>query len=135
MPPIERQASVIPDRWFFTRIPARSKQKRLRRFPARERNRRSLGRCETMQRVLEYPFEAGRLDMLEQRRSRRQFVLLSEHNVEGPVTTKAASKDADGFELPRRGRNTLAMPFVNCSFARGSVGTRPHLASLCFLLM
>jgi len=71
MPPIERQASVIPDLWFFTRIPARSKHKKTAPVSSSGKKPAQPDRCETMQQVLEYLFEPGRLDMFCHNGSRR----------------------------------------------------------------
>src|SRR5258707_9201893 len=45
-------------------------------------------RCETMQQVLEYLFEAGRLDVLEHRSSRRQPIRIRERDVERPISSR-----------------------------------------------
>ena len=76
MPPIERQANVR----------GRCKQKKAAPVSSSGKKPAQPDRCETMQQVLEYLFEAGRLDVLEHRGSRRQLVRISERDVERPIS-------------------------------------------------
>jgi hypothetical protein len=69
MPPIERQASasrmvlVIPELQFTARNRADRKHKKAAPVSSSGKKPAQPDRCETMQQVLEYLFEAGRLDV------------------------------------------------------------------------
>src|SRR5712671_8189123 len=87
MPTIERQASDSRPSVFRARPYASQTQKSCAGFQLGKKPAQP-DRCETMQQVLEYLFEAGRLDVLEQRRSGRQLVRISERDVESPITSR-----------------------------------------------
>src|ERR1700716_1634321 len=100
MPPNERQASAIPDFRFFARIPPSYKHKKTAPISSSGKKPAQPDRCETMQQVLEYLSEAGRLDVLEQRRSRRQLIRISERDVESPISSRRTVDRAVGIVLP-----------------------------------
>ena len=71
MPPIERQASAIPALRFFARKRTRYEHKKAAPVSSSGKKPAQPDRCETMQQVLEYLFEPGRLDMFCHNGSRR----------------------------------------------------------------